>query len=497
MAKLIFSLLMLVCAAQAQAQGIKPITGTFVNLFYQDVRNKYMNPYGNATDQSALWHEKIGEMAGMGINTLVFMAVANNDSAAYPSRLMPPSYPATAKESPVDAIMAEADARGLDVFMSIGWAHDQDDDISKPAIRQRQIAIMRELADRYGSRPSFSGWYLPVEGCVCPMFTDKEIKAVNELAAEARRMTPGKKVLISPYGIYSAELDNPKFGEQLKKLKVDIVAYQDEIGCVREANPMVRLRDNWRKLVAFHRAAGIDVWANCETFTWERDPNSRSSALIPAAFPRLLDQMAMASAAGVGKIIAFSVCGTIDEPSSRFQLGQPLWANAVWQQYMDWKTGRGCYALLAATFLGEGHVEGLPFKTEKEHGLLSDNRLATETSADKRWLILQPGSHTIGIDLGESKRVDGVMVRGLQDSGHKISLPHKVCLYASTDGATFSLVAATDHPQFPNKHLDVWIDGLFFKDLNCQCRFLRLAFYSDSKTAIDELFVNPEPANLK
>lgn len=492
MTRLIFSLLLLVSCVVSRGQDIKPITGTFVNLFYQDVRNKYMNPYGNATDQSAMWHEKIGEMANMDINTLVFMAVANNDSAAYPSRIMPPAYPAAAKESPVDAIMAEADARGMQVFMSIGWAHDQDDDISKPAIRQRQVAIMRELAEKYGNRPSFHGWYLPVEGCICPMFTDKEVKAVNELAAEARRATPGKKVLISPYGIYLAELDNPKFGEQLKKLKVDIVAYQDEIGCVREANPMVRLRDNWKKLVAYHREAGIDVWANCECFTWERDANSRTSALIPSAFPRLLDQMAMASAAGVSKIIAFSVCGIMDNPAARFQLGQPLWSNVVWRDYVSWKSGRGDNVLLGTTLIGEGKLKGLRLETDDAHKGLVDNHLAMETSADKRWLVLQPGDHSVTFDLGSATDVDVVMLRGLQDSGHKVSLPSKVCLYGSDDGQTFSFIAVKDNPQFPNKHLDVWIDNVLFKNLHAKCRFLRLAFSSSSKTALDEVFVNPK-----
>ena len=47
-------------------------------------------------------------------------------------------------------------------------------------------------------------------------------------------MTPGKKTLISPYGIGLSEFDHPDFEKQMAKLKVDIIAYQDEVGCVRD-----------------------------------------------------------------------------------------------------------------------------------------------------------------------------------------------------------------------------------------------------------------------
>ena len=35
---------------------------------------------------------------------------------------------------------------------------------------------------------------------------------------------------ISPYGIGLSEFDNPEYEKQMQKLKVDIIAYQDEVG---------------------------------------------------------------------------------------------------------------------------------------------------------------------------------------------------------------------------------------------------------------------------
>ena len=105
---------------------VKPITGTWINLAYQDVRNKYTNlQYFDNTDPR-MWEQKVKELSDMGMEYLVFMAVANEGEAYYPSNLMPWAYSENRK-SPVDAIMDAAARLGMKVFMSIGWAKDQDD----------------------------------------------------------------------------------------------------------------------------------------------------------------------------------------------------------------------------------------------------------------------------------------------------------------------------------------------------------------------------------
>ena len=44
-----------------------PVTGTFLNLAYQDVRNKYTNPpYIDGTDPQ-MWATKVAEMKEMGM----------------------------------------------------------------------------------------------------------------------------------------------------------------------------------------------------------------------------------------------------------------------------------------------------------------------------------------------------------------------------------------------------------------------------------------------
>ena len=301
-----------------EVESVLPITGTFLNLPYQDVRNKYTNPLAMDYTSPDFWTAKVNEMSKMGMEYLVLMAVANEGKAYYPSKLMSWVYN-PAMKSPVDAIMDAAAANGMKVFMSTGWAKDQDDNLRDPAIKGRQIEMMKELAGIYGNHPAMYGWYLPVEDCFGPVLTDYAVDAVNALTDMARDLTLDAKVLISPYGIFNSDFGDPRYEQQIMRLKVDIIAYQDEIGCVREKYPLPRLRENWKKLRAIHDKTNIRMWANCESFAWEKATNDRTSALVPASFSRLLSQMTVATEGGVERIISFMMYQTNREAAGETQ----------------------------------------------------------------------------------------------------------------------------------------------------------------------------------
>jgi hypothetical protein len=171
------------------------------------------------------------------------------------------------------------------------------------------------------------------------VLTDYAVEAVNALTARARELTPDMKIMISPYGIFNSDFEDPRYEQQIARLTVDIIAYQDEVGCVREAYPLTRLRENWKKLRAIHDNLDIEMWANCETFAWEKGTNDRSSALIPAPYSRLLAQQAAATEGGAEKIISFMLCGIFEDPSSQYRLGQPHWSAQAWKDYMGWFNG--------------------------------------------------------------------------------------------------------------------------------------------------------------
>ena len=377
--------------------------------------------------------------------------------------------------------------------MSSGWAKDQDDNLLDPAIKERQLQIMEELASLYKNHKAFYGWYLPVEDCLCPIFAEHAVQSVNTLSEKAKKLAPGKKTLISPYGIGLSEFDNPEYEKQMQKLKVDIIAYQDEVGCVRDQFTLPRLKKNWQRLRDIHNRLNIEMWANCETFTWEEGTNDRTSALIPAAYPRLLSQQVAASAAGVDKIISFMFYGIIENPESKYQLGQPVWSNKVYTDYMDWKNGKEYWKLMEAAFMEKLVNGATPEMMLGKAGLqpLLDGKVAEEDSKDARWVKFEAGYHEFVVDLQKKTRVQKAMLRMLNYNPEKIGMPVKTYLYTSIDGKEYNLSSIKDAPYFPNNKHDAWIESILFNQLDENVRYVKVAFEAPQQVYIDELFINP------
>ena len=457
-------------------EEILPITGTFLNLPYQDVRNKYTNPLSMDYTDPAFWTAKVAEMHKMGMEYLVLMAVANEQQAYYPSKLMPWVYNKSLK-SPVDAIMDTAAELGIKVFMSTGWAKDQDDNLRDPAIKGRQIEMMHELADLYGKHPAMYGWYLPVEDCFGPVLTDYAVDAVNALTDMARTLTPDAKVLISPYGIFNSDFEDPRYEQQIMRLKVDIIAYQDEIGCVREKYPLPRLRENWKKLRQIHDKTNIQMWANCESFAWEKATNDRTSALVPASFSRLLSQMAVATEGGVDKIISFMMYGIYEDPTSQYQIGQPYWSNKSYEDYMAWKSGDRYWKTVEAAMLG--------FYGEPAREIV-----------DSSWDVRSPGCQEIICEVPDDVLLESLMVRMLMCQKDGIGTPDMLTLSCSVDGREYRLVQTRTCPVFMNTRHDAYVDHVLFCDFESAVphgvKYVKVSYVSDSKTALDKIIINPE-----
>ena len=457
MKKNIISILLLFWAAFSAFAQTLPITGTFINLPYQDVRNKYTNPDGIDATDPQMWAAKVAEMKEMGMEYLVFMSVANECKAYYPSKLMGWHFPVD-RQSPVDAIMDEAAKHGMKVFMSTGWAKDQDDNLRDPAIKGRQLEMMEELAGLYGSHPAFYGWYLPVEDCFGPVLTDYAVEAVNALTARARELTPSAKIMISPYGIFCSNFDDPRYEQQIARLTVDIIAYQDEIGCVREKFPLVNLRENWKKLRAIHDKTGIQMWANCETFAWEKGTNDRQSALIPAATPRLISQMAAATEGGAETIISFIICGLFEKPSSVYPLGQPYWSQKAYEDYMAWASGDAYWKNVEDYFVS--HAGPM------------------ETTRDRRWMKFEAGTHEIEVDPVEAQ----LTVAMLNYNEKGIVPPVKVELHGKS--RKWTLLQEQHVQRWENTNHDAFVDHVFFGEIPSDVKKLKIVFTVEKESYI-------------
>lgn len=446
----IIALAMSLFCAPLKAE-VKPVTGTFLNFFWQDERNNYMNQRNVDMSDPVLWAAKTAELHKIGIDYLVLMAVANEGQSFYPSALMDHGYPA-GRRSPIDAVMDTADSLGMHVFMSCGHARNQLDDLGDPFVVKRQREMIEELAGLYGGRPSFYGWYLPIEGCMIPWFPDYAAEGLNRVAARARELTPGAKIMISPYGIYAGEVGSAKFAEQIYKLEVDIIAYQDEIGCVREQFPMRNMKDHFRQLAEIHSKCGIELWANVESFTWDRRPNNWFSTLIPAAFGRYLSQIVGVSEAGVDRIISFAITGIYDEPGSAHPLGQPVLSNQAWKNYTDWLAGDRRWKLLE-TLLAQG--------------------APSEDPSDEGWKRHDGVMETI-IDLGKRTRIESVCGLFLNYRPDGIAIPQSFEVLVSNDGKRFSHLTTVAYEGWPNNLLDCWSDVILADGLEARARYVKV-----------------------
>jgi hypothetical protein len=502
--KKIIVILFLICLHLQNVAQTKPIKGTWINLSYQDARNKYMNPAHVDYTSPDFWAHKIQEYSEMGISYLIIMAVANEQMSYYPSNFMQPAY-SIERESPIESIMKTADKLGMNVFMSCGWAFNQYDNYNKPEVLILYRRIMKEISDKFGKYKSFYGWYFPIEDGLFPTLSDQAIETVNSLTKEAKKLRPNSRVMISPYGLWMAEVNSIQFAKQIRKLKVDIVAYQDEIGCVREPLPMPRMKKNFKLLGKIHEETDIDFWANVESFTWEKETNSIESALIPAAFPRILSQLVGATQAGVKEIASFAIYGIMEKPDSEMPIGQPCGAVKIYKDYMDWLTGKGRWSWLEATFKGETSHEAMgkkvklktPVSMKYAKGDLVDNKWGEEDPGNMNWLGFEGGKMEVVVDLGTNKKINNIGARFLHYRNDLILLPSSVSFHISKDGKNYEKVRTVVMEASENDKYDCWIDIAIAEDIDKRARFVKVEAEGNQHSFIlcDEVMVNLKKSN--
>jgi hypothetical protein len=176
----------------------------------------------------------------------------------------------------------------------------------------KRLQMMTEIATRYADAPQFLGWSGRTKP-TCRLISPTTYPARQRMHPRSARLTPQAKTLTAPYGTYQAVNDD-RYVRQLDQLEVDIIAYQDEVGCLRmtpeqSAAAFARLRR------AHDRVPQRALWADVETFAWEGPPNKQTSPLIPAPFERLRAQLEAVSPY-VDKVLIYQYQGLMNKPGS-------------------------------------------------------------------------------------------------------------------------------------------------------------------------------------
>jgi len=322
------------------ARKVQPIRGSWISIGWDDRRHFYWNDTClSFTD--AQWQLAVKDVADLGFEYLVLLAIAKGGKAFYDTPLLPKQEMACA--DPIGALLTGGDKYGIKFFISSDWYAEWDWRALLDADRvAKRLQMMTEIATRYAAHRSFYGWYWPNEAHLSPYFTDNFIQHVNACTREARRLTPRAKTLTAPYGTYQAVNDD-RYVRQLEQLEVDIIAYQDEVGCLRmtpeqSAAAFARLRR------AHDRVPQRALWADVETFAWEGPPNKQTSPLIPAPFERLQAQLEAVSPS-VDKVLIYQYQGLMNKPGSPAFAGHPD-STKLYTDYVAWlRRGRRAQGL--------------------------------------------------------------------------------------------------------------------------------------------------------
>jgi hypothetical protein len=494
----------------ASIDRIKPISGTFFNFQWPDNRYKYMNER-QANFSCDDWTLKISEMAEIGIRYIVVQSVALRGRAFYASELMPRA--GLACDDPLGYVVRAAERFGIKLFLSCEFVKNEDDDMCDPRIMCERLAIMREVAARYGGSNAFFGWYFASEGDASDLFDPRYIEYVNALAAEARKLTPEARILIAPSRSRYVEW-NDEFPRQLESMDVDIIAYQDKVAAVPHLKPIEVSRAQFAAARRMHDLVPrIALWADIETFTWEGRREVRVSPLVPAPFPRVLEQMAAVSPY-VDEIIAFTMQGMTDAPGSPAPTGHPSAAEQYrqYKQFLD----RDPDMLVLADAI-EGHVRHAAIGAhvilqsnadleDKGSGLV-DGATASIYNCKEGWIRFADGGMDVVVDLGTTMKIDYIGIHVLADRWNKAFLPHEVSFAVSSDGMEYESIGTVEpYPWCPAEY-DVRREIVTAPTVGMTARFVRIAsrgtripdfVIPDGAAAlVSEIIINPEPSGAR
>lgn len=312
---------------------IKPITGTF---FEFDHHNRAEGQYYNREMWSFTeeqWRAKVRETAELGMDTLVLMATALYFETYFDFPEFPPAKHILCP-NPMEVLLDEADKTGQRVYLSAGFYGDwvkPEVNTTDREIIQRSLRAMNLITEKYGHHSCIEGWYMPDEWEIQGHFDDRFINYINTISGEARRLNPGNKTMIAPYGTRITTPDD-RYAAQLEKLDLDIIAYQDEVGV--EKTRVNQEAAYYEALWKAHQKAGRSrIWADMEVFAFEG--TVYKSALLPAPWERVKAQMEAISPF-VEKIIIYAYQGMMTKPEGIARCGYPGEAERLYTDYRTW-----------------------------------------------------------------------------------------------------------------------------------------------------------------
>ncbi len=305
------------------------LEGTWVDFRHQ---NRFDGDYWN--DQTRLftaqqWRGKVAEIHQLKMDTIVLMSSTLDNRAFFPSKFVADQWDLACNE-PIQAVLEEAGRRKMRVFVSAGfYGHTTEETSDAPDFLDWHRKLSDDLWSRYGHLAAFYGWYIPNEAEINGQFSEKYVGFTATFAAHLRAISPGAKILIAPYGTNKVT-ETDCFVEQLQRLGVDFIAYQDEIGV--QKTRLEQLPEIYGRLERLHRRAGLPLWADIEIFDFEGAVYQ--SPLIPAKMERVEEQLRLIGP-HIEKALCYQTHGLMNPAGSPQHCGHPS-SVQFYLDYLNW-----------------------------------------------------------------------------------------------------------------------------------------------------------------
>jgi len=295
------------------------ITGTFLDEITHDI------PSANWGAEE--WAADFDAMQAVGIDTVVLIRSGYRERMTFPSAVLAAAQPMRPVYLDlVDLFLTQAERTGMTFYFGIYdsgrfWHSGQPEREVELNLR-----FTEEVAQRYGDRKAFGGWYMTHE-------IHEHEEGVTRLIERLARHVKGLKdvpVLMSPYVRGRKQFgdapitpeEHERQWEQVFAILsgfVDIVAFQDGHVDFQELPAFMEINTR------LARKYGLAPWSNVESFERGMPLN-----FLPIDWRNLVYKIETAAAAGAEKLITFEF--------SHFMSPNSMWpsARSLYQRYLKY-----------------------------------------------------------------------------------------------------------------------------------------------------------------
>ena len=298
------------------------------------------------------WRALVADQAAVGIDTLCAAQMASWTRPVFPDPECRVGKQVLMNcEDPAMVVADEAARHGMKVWYGLGlWGRCSEivdyRGLSKPW-PDRWFQWMRTLAEalmeRYSDTESFAGFYLPVELSGDPLreftcFAEEHVELFTRCMRESIRPVVGRIPIFTSPAVFHPG-DYSILRRQLDELDIDVIAYQD-LGGRGGAGPEDYERvdlaaEAYAQLAPVHHDAGVQLWANCESFS-RCDPPTWRPVTFVGDMERIAYQLKVCSPP-VDKVITWIYQGVWNRQTDLVNIGPPE-AGRLYEEYAAYLT---------------------------------------------------------------------------------------------------------------------------------------------------------------